>query len=267
MLMMNSYRQNKGRGRNRFIVAAVLVLVVLLLDGITGGSMRSLVREAASVVWGVGSSVSESISGSGLFSTRKALEQENRTLRNELSQLQLRSAAFDALLEESESLRKLVSLAEEERGITAPVVSSFRSSPYGTFLIGAGVEDGVNSGSIVLIGDAQAGGFVVGYVEDAGRQTSLVKAVFAPGEETDAVIAGVSVSVNGRGRGQAQAEAPREAPIATGDIVFSARYGGKPIGVVGNIEREVGGASERVYIHVPVNLYEVRFVYVLPAQQ
>ncbi len=269
---MNSYRQsNVKRDRRRLFWGTALVVIIFIIDGISGGNLRGAVRLGGANVWSVGTHAGDAIFGSGFFSTRRALEEENQSLRGEISELQMRAAAFDVLREENAALQGLVHLAEGSRGITAPVVSSFRSSPYGTFLIGAGTEDGVRSGSIVLVGDSLRqsadGGFVIGRIEEAGAHTSLVKGIFAPGVTTDAVIREVGISVLGRGGGQARGEIPREALVAAGDPVVSATLGGKPIGIVGKVVEDAGDASQVVYIRFPINQNEIRFVYVLPAQQ
>ncbi|HCM43603.1 TPA: hypothetical protein DIS55_01465 [Candidatus Kaiserbacteria bacterium] len=258
--MKNLYQQNKSR--RRLLVATVFVIAVFVADTLSGGSARAFARAGAAYMWATGASAGETVFDSGFFSTRRALEKENKSLREELTQLQTRVAVFDILKSENESLRLLTRFTERERGITAPIISSFRSSPYGTFLIGAGSEDGIRAGNLVMAGDPQFGGFVIGRVENTDARISLVKAVFAPNETTDAVISGISVMLLGRGGGQARAEAPRDAEIKTGDAVFSPLMGGKAIGVVGGVEVDKGDASERVYVMVPFSLTS-RFVYII----
>ena len=259
-MMRNSYQQNKGR--RRLLLATVFVIVVFVADALSGGSARAFARAGAANMWAAGASAGERVFDSGFFSTRRALEKENKTLREELTQLQTRVAAFDILKIENESLRLLAHFAERERGITALIVSSLRSSPYGTFLIGAGSEDGIRAGNLVMAGDPQFGGFVIGRVESTDARISLVKAVFAPNEAFDAVINDISVMLLGRGGGQARAEAPRDAEIKTGDSVFSPSVGGRAIGVVGGVEVDKGDASQRVYVILPFSL-TYRFVYIV----
>lgn len=260
-MMRNSYQQNKGR--RRLLLATVFVIVVFVADVLSQGSARDAARSGAANMWAVGASTGGKILDSGLFSTRRALEKENKTLREELTQIKMRVATFDILKSENESLRLLTHLAESERGITAPIMSSFRSSPYGTFLIGAGSEDGIRAGNLVMAGDPQFDGFVIGRVESTDARTSLVEAVFAPNETTDAVISDVSVMLLGRGGGQARGEAPRDAEIKTGDAVFSPSVGGRAIGVIGGVEVDKGNASQRVYVVLPFSLTSVRFVYII----
>ena len=262
---MNLYRPNRrgGRkGRRRLLLATAFVIVVFMVDGFSGGYIRMLVRSAGATLWGTVTGVGESIAGSGVFSTRRALESENATLRQELTEVRLRAAAFDFLKTENGELRRIAQMAESSQGITAPIVSSFRSSPYGTFLIGAGTLSGISVGDLVLIGDSSAG-FVIGRIDSVSARVAVVKELLAPDESMEGVVNGVSIIFDGHGGGQAQGEAPRDAEIKVGDFMTSPTSGGHAIGVVGKIEEDSGGASMKVFAHVPVSMYEVRFVYVL----
>ena len=84
--------------------------------------------------------------------------EENAALREQISRLEERSAAYQVLVEENKSLREMTRAASLGVGVTAPVISSFRASPYGTFLIGAGSADGISPGDIVLSSE----NFVIG---------------------------------------------------------------------------------------------------------
>ena len=256
-------RSDRRRGRNRLLIATALVIFVFVADALTGGSIRAFLRAGASGMWNIGARAGDTILASGFFSTRRALEEENRMLREELTQLKMYAVAFDILKAENESLRKITSLVEEGSGITAPVASSFRTSPYGTFFVGAGTEDGVRAGSLVVAGDPKFGGFVIGRVDDANSHVSLVKGLLAPGETTDAVVHDVGISLEGRGGGQARGDAPLDAVIEVGDVVTSAAVGGRAVGIVGAVEEDVGSASKHVYIHLPFALPTLQFVYVI----
>lgn len=258
---MNLYRHSKKRSRAPFILATTLVILVFLIDAVTGGSIRGLLHEGAVRLWSVGGGSGALFSN--FFSTRKALREENKTLREENSQLKIYAAAFGVLKQENEELRTLANLVGEGSGVSAPIVSSFATSPYGTFLIGAGAANGLRGGELVIVGDARFGGFVMGRVENVDTRTSLVRGLFAGGETIDATVRDIGITLKGRGGGQAQGEAPREAAIEVGDIVTSAQVGGRAVGVVGKVEKDPSGAAERVYVHLPFSLASLSYVQVI----
>lgn len=257
---MNLYRHSKKPSRAPFVLATGLVVLIFLIDLVSGGSIRAVAREAAVRVWSAGAS---SFNIRGFFLTRHALENENRTLREQITELTLRGAAFEVLKLENEELRALTNLAAEGTGVSAPVMSSFTTSPYGTFLIGAGEANGITVGNLVIAGDVRFGGFVIGRIEATDTHTSLVKALFAPGEATEATVRDIGVVVKGRGGGQALAEAPREAVVEAGAVVTAGVLGQRPLGVVGHVEKDPSGAAQRVYVHLPFSLASIQYVRVV----
>lgn len=261
---MNSYRQNNVRRvRRSLILATVAVLLVFAIDILSHGSIRTFVRASGVRVWGVSSQVTSAIGGSGFFRSRRLLLAENEALMQEVARLTLRVAELGTLESENAALRTVVRLAEGLPGITAPVVSSLLSSPYGTFMVGAGSKDGVAVGDLVVAGEKGKRGFVVGHVSEVSERLSLVTQIFAPNASIEAVIRDVPLLVEGQGGGNARAEVPRAISIANGDTVVSPHFRGMAIGVVGRVSRDPASAYQKVYIGLPVNFSALQFVYVI----
>jgi cell shape-determining protein MreC len=172
------------------------------------------------------------------------------------------AARFKSLQEENDALREMAALAATEPGVTAPVLSSFDSSPYGTFTIGAGASSGITEGSIVLT----QGGFVLGSVTDVAARTATVEAFFAPGKKIDMNVGGVAFVADGRGGGNARGEIARDALVKTGDTVLIPAFAHRPAGIVGELQAASSSAFTTLYIRLPFNLDTLRYVYVLPIQ-
>ena len=257
-----SHRSLHGhpRARRRLLLTTVVVLVLFAADLATGGMIRSAVHAAAASIWSATSSARSTVGDSGYFSSRRSLAEDNASLREQLAQYQERAAGFAVASEENKALRSMLKLTELEQGITAPVVSSFRASPYGTFMIGAGTADAA-PGSLVLT----EGGFVIGRVVDIDTRVALVNALFAADTETDALVAGTAVSVVGLGGGNARTSVPRGVHVALGDIVTAPSLRGRAIGIVGNVESDPTDADQTVHVRLPVNVEALRYVYVVPA--
>ena len=259
---MNLYRRTERKGIRPLLFATAVVAIIFAFDFATAGFLRNTVRGMSNVVWSAGAGAVASIGGSGLFSTRRALESENKALKDEVTLLRLRSSETMMLRDELNALQSLVHIAERNTGITAALVSSVKSSPYGTFMIGAGVVDGILEGNLVLAGDKEDG-FVLGRVQEANAHRSLVEELFAPDTHLEGNVRDVLLTIEGKGSGNARAEVPFAASITTGDIVFSREVSGRAIGVVGKIETEPGGAYKTIFIQTPVSLTDLRFVYVV----
>lgn len=254
---MNSFRQSR-RGHRGLWFATLLVVVILVFDWFSGGTARAKARAVAAGVSSVATVALSRVAESGFFSSRAGLARDNASLRDELSRLREEVARVRALEEENAALRELAALSESAEGVTAPITSSFRASPYGTFTIGGGSADGIRKGATVLT----SGGFLLGVVSDVGEKHATVRALFAPGVETDVLIGETPALLQGKGGGNAFARVSRGASVKTGDAVVAPSLGQRAIGIVEFIERDEASPSADVYVRFPVNLETLRFVFV-----
>lgn len=249
-------KKNPGRGLLLFVTIAVISL--LAIDVLSGGRVRLLVRGAVASFSHAGFAAVDGAQQSGAFSTRASLASRIAELESQIETYKEQAALYASLQDENAKLREIVHLSAKEEGITAPVYSSIRSSPYGTFVIGAGIDGGIEKGDLVVT----SGGFVVGRVSEVGLKTSLVTEVFAPGQSIEAVLQGSAVSLEGRGAGNAHTRLPHGVGAQVGDYVVSGEVAGKPVGIVAKTEGEDSSAYTDVYVGLPVNLDALRFVYV-----
>lgn len=258
-----SYRSLHGapRARRRLLYVTVFVILLIVSDIALGGRVRSGVRYVASAAWRFSAEVRGTISNTGYFSSHRYLATENGVLREQLARSQEKSAGYDVLLAENDELRRILLVAQAAPGHTAAVVSSFRASPYGTFLISVGESD-VAPGDLVLGG----GGFVIGDVSETTGRTALVKSFFSAGSSIDVIIGGSSATVSGHGGGNGRASLPRGVEVKVGDPVIAPSLSGRPIGIVGKIESSPTSADQKLFIQLPTNLATLRFVYVIPHQ-
>ena len=249
--------QQKNTGRGRLLYLTILFLVIFLLDMASGGKIRTLAQVVNSGIYQSWTSAARNITESGFFATRHTLELENASLREALAQFQSRDSAYRAMEDENARLRAFTGLATVRHGVTVPIVSSIETSPYGTFIIAAGINDGIARDSVVY-GDS---GYAIGIVAESSAGTALVKQFFAPTVDTEAIIGDVALTLSGSGGGNAAGKAPRDAIIREGDIVRGKTVGA-PIGVVGKIVSDVSSAYKQIYVRFPQNLSTMLFVYV-----
>lgn len=246
-----------------FAVAVAFSVALFGFDTLTGGLVRSYARTLSSLAWSASANVATTFDRTGYFATRGALVDENNTLKETLALYEEQSARYRALEVQNQSLRDMVSLVESDGdGKTAGVLSAFRSSPYGTFVIGAGERDGIARGDIVLT----PGGFALGRVSDLDSHTAMVDGLFSPGNVIEVLVKDIAFDVEGRGGGNARAEIPRGAEVIVGDAVIVPSFGGRVAGVIGEIESASSSATQLIFIRLPHNLDTLRFVYVVPSE-
>ena len=250
------------RDRRKLFFATLCIIALFAIDFFTGGFLRAHVRVVGSYVWRAADTIVSGITGSGMFATRSMLASENQKLKQRITELEEHIAAIRAAEAENEELRAIAKVAEREPGITAPIISSYKASPYGTFLIGAGEADGVQAGALIISKED----FVLGEVVEVSAHEALVKEFFASRSRVEARVAGVPVTLAGSGGGNAVGEIPRGSQIATGTPVSVPSLGGRLVGLVGKTEGDVSTPSVKVYIRTPVNIETIRFVYVVRSQ-
>lgn len=249
-----------------FFVAFIAILFtagfVFGIDRISGGAVRGYARLGGSAVWTAAAGTTSFFTDSGFFSTRRALEERNRELEESIATYQEQNLRFKSMEEENSLLREMANLAAIEDGITVPVLSSFESSPYGTFRVGGGAIGGIEEGGVVLT----PGGFILGAVTFVSPHTATAEAFFAAGKEIEMQVQGVPFVAHGQGGGNARADVPRDAGITEGDIVIVPAFAGRTAGVVGKVESASSSPSATLYIRLPVNLDSLRYVHVLPLE-
>lgn len=262
---MSSYRRHNlrpdaPRGRRTLLIVTVFALFLVGIDVLTSGALRNVARPFVVPLVHYGEMGSAAILGADFWTSRETLITENKELREQLSRQSAMIASYDVLAEENDELRRMLNLQDGGQGITAPIISSFRSSPYGTFIVGAGMERGLEEGSVVL----SEGGFVLGVITDVSQGSSVGQATFAPGTELDVAVGSTGFTLSGRGRGNSRAEVPRELPLSEGDVVLAAIYASRPVGVVGRIESASSSAFATVHVVFPLNLNDIHYVHILP---
>jgi cell shape-determining protein MreC len=146
-------------------------------------------------------------------------------------------------------------------GVTVGVLSSADSSPYGTFNILGGSSVGVTKGAWVMA----PGDIIIGTVAEVSGDTALVHAFLAPGVTTSGFVASsTAVTVTGRGAGNGIILVPRDTPVSIGDLVYYADHH-SIVGVVGSVQSSPSDAEKTLYVRVPLNLYGLHFVTVIPS--
>lgn len=250
--------EGSGNVFRSMLVYALFVLIIFATDYFSGSIIRSYVRSGSASVQSLGASA-YSVFDSGYFASHSSLVRENQELREELRSRIDRDALVSSLDDELALLKSALQTSENSEGRTVPVRSSLRSSPFGTFLIGAGSAEGVQIGDRVHT----LQGLLLGTVVSVSNDTASVKMLFSAESEQEVVTNDIAFRAFGRGAGRARAEVNRDARISEGDVVYAPEISEAPAGVVGKVETDVSSALKVVHIHLPVELTTLRYVYVV----
>ncbi|NOY35735.1 MAG: rod shape-determining protein MreC [bacterium] len=264
--MKMNYHRNKKRGGKRavFAVAAAALFLVLMIFNDSAARLVSVpVMGAARPFLKMSNSVGEWFGGNiAIMKEKKALEEENRGLKEEVSTTAAKLLSYGIIKKENEELKAILSRAGEEKRIAAAILSRPPRSPYDTLILDAGSKDGVEKGMEA----AAYGDILVGYVSEVFPSTSKVRMISFPGEETTVALgeSGVAVAASGRGGGNLEIILPRAVEVKIGERVATLGVNSLVIGIVEKIQVNPADPFQKILFRLPLNLQELKYITLTP---
>ena len=186
---------------------------------------------------------------------------EAAALRAELASAQARLADRDLLYTEVLDLRERLGRSDTPGArVLAGVLQRPPWTSYDTLLIDAGAATGVAQGDWVSAG----GQGLIGHISEVYATTARVELFSAPGVSYQAVLNGtLPVAVEGQGGGSLRASVPTGTQVAVGDTVSFPGLLGGIVAKVSAIEAKAGESFIVMYMRLPANPADLRFVEVL----
>lgn len=221
--------------------------------------LTGVLARALPPIGGARAGLSASAGGLGaLFSSKAALERENAALKAALTHAQAELADRDALYAENLALKKSLGRTDASPGtVLADVIMRPPGVPYDTLLVDAGTRQGIVVGALVSGG----GSTVIGTVFEVYDSTARVALFSSPGASYEALLRGsVPLSIEGNGGGSFSGKVPAATPAAVGDYITLPGIAGGFAGTVSAIEAPEGDSFKTLYVHLAVNLFELRYV-------
>jgi cell shape-determining protein MreC len=245
-------------------ILPVLLAVLLVVFKVPVPTfMANAGQSAAAPLWGMRDGIIATVVATyDSLESKDALLRENEALHSELSALRRESFMARVLERENESLRTLVGRpSEAAQLLPASVINSDVYSPYGSFVIDTGSNQGVHDDLLVLTSE----GIAVGTVHRTLADTAIVNQFSAPGVRADVIIeatTSVHASMTGHGGGTMVLSIPRDLTVAVDDVVILPNFPGNPVGTVAQIDLAPEDAYQTIYVRQSFNQYELRFVMV-----
>lgn len=192
----------------------------------------------------------------------------NALVGGEVAQLQAEIASTTAALADRDLLyrenldlkaRLLRNVADHR--VLAGVLQRPPATAYDTFIIDAGAASGIKVGDRVFA----SGGLALGEIVAVYATTARVSLYSSPGATYQASLVGrtgvpVSLPLVGQGGGSFMAQVPAGTDVAVGEPVAFAGTAEALAGTVSAVVQEAGASFVDVYLHLPVNLFALRFV-------
>lgn len=245
----------------RVFFACSLFVFLLLMQYFFSGDTKDFFVMVYKPVWAVKEIILRPASGvEGFFSSKIALVNENRVLRDQLTKLQLKEYDYDLLQKENDSLKNQLGRVDKNKKVIANIIAKPPTSPYDTFIIDAGFEEGMVVGSKAYISEK----IIAGVVREVGRSSSVVSLFSSSGINTQVTLerTGINYNLVGQGGQNYRLEAPKDTDIVWGDM-FTYPDGERSIvGQVYYIDTNSQSAFKTAYIKPPVNIFSYKSVFI-----
>lgn len=261
--MITSFRQDNRRKQKRLQFAILLFLLLSLLlvlktpvSNVLGGALHFV----GAPFWKADISVADWFhEESALIRSKKDLLNENDKLKELIDRTALDAYSYGLLRDENDMLKERLGRKPEKDLLLARVLATPGRSPFDTLVIDAGSKEGISLGMRIFTD----GDFVIGEVTTVFQHSAVVTLYSAPGGTLAGVLAkdGTPVTLSGEGGGNFLITLPRGSSVALGDLVDIPALAPEYAGVVDAVDRPEGQSLAYVYLKLPMNIYQLKWVY------
>lgn len=252
--MISPLKSKPDRSFSKKIYTAIGVfLFFVFIQYFLSFYLRNFFHTISRPVWGTTKIITKPFGFIGnFFVTKNSLIEENKNLRDELTKLQLKEYDYDVLLKENDYLKNSLGRESNDKKITVSVISKPPQSPYDTYIVDAGLQEGIVAGSKVYLSDK----IIVGEVKEVGFKTSVVELFSTQSKNTTVILerTGNSFVVFGQGGGNYKLDVPKDTDVLWGDI-FTYPGTDSVLGSAYFIDTNSQSAFKTVYIRSPINIF------------
>lgn len=197
---------------------------------------------------------------SAYFKFKKELSAANESLKQENQKLKSELLEASSLKNQNKELLELLGRMPEGKFITASVLFRPPYSDFDTFVIDAGKKEGIARGMKVLT----YGGIMLGEISEVFDSKSIVSLYSYGGNKINVVLENPPVLGIAEGKGGENFELvlPKEADAREGERVLTEDTKPFILGEITKIEQKEGDLFKKAYFRYPINLNELRYVFV-----
>jgi cell shape-determining protein MreC len=252
----NNRRRKKISPRAAFFL--IIIAVVLCAGLLWRDAAANLVWKMLSPVLSMRNEAAVSSTGFfGGFASNVKLAEENRLLHEALASTTSLLVDRNFLYAENLDLKRRLGRTITNPILLAAVLMRPPGIPYGTLMIDVGSRDGVREGDLV----SSSGSSYVGRISTVYDTTARVTLFSAPGQTHQGLLRGeVPLTLVGQGSGSMSGEVPVGIGVSVGDPVLLPSITPEFIARVSAVNHPEGQSFQSVYLSIPSNPLELRFV-------
>jgi len=264
--LVSTKEESHRKGTIRTIV--LIVVLVSVATVVFPYAESSIVRTALMMVSPLWEAQREALQPnpnfSALFANNAKLQKENETLRKKIATYTALSLERERLLKENATLRGIGELyASSTRYYIVPVLAYPNQSLYDTIIVDL---SGIPKNSLTEQSWVYAGGLVIGSLTKIEGTKGKVTLLSTNGNLVNALVGSSSISsaLTGKGGGSFSMEVPLESDVQEGDQATLPTAGGAIAAIVSTVEQDESAQEKRIRLRIPVNIYSLSFVELLP---
>lgn len=185
-----NYNSSKPRRNNKSVVIALAIIIfVAIVSSLFLFKENKIISKINGVLIKPFKAISSMDMGgkiSSIFETKKSLQKENSTLREENTNLSLKLLEYQKILRENESLRKMLEIESTFQHYNlahGKIIIRSHDNYTKTFVIDVGSKDGIKVGQTVIHKEG-----LVGYISKVNEDTSTVLTILDPKTSVSAII-------------------------------------------------------------------------------
>jgi cell shape-determining protein MreC len=225
--------------------------------------MRGIFSTAAVPIWTVRDTIGNGFGNvTGFFSFKSSLISKVNDLQNQVTSLELKQTDYDAVEKENQDLKSLFgqNTASPDGRVLARVLSKPPESPYDTFVLDAGSDNGIAVGDKVYISDT----ILIGEIASLTGNTSIVNLFSKSGLTNFLTLSrtGATYDVAGEGGANMSVQVPKDADILWGDVFDYPDIKTSVVGSVYYIDQSAQSSFKTIFIRVPGNVFQTQWVFV-----
>lgn len=262
-MMITSFRHdNERKGKRRKILGAFLLLtfLIFLVRGPLSNSLGGLFATIGRPFWAVEDEIKTEFEHvQNVLTSKEALAKENAQLRADLDHVAIEAYSRERMQDENDQLKAKLGRDPEMNFILARVLTSPASSPYDTLIVDAGEDVGAKTGMDVYAD----GDFIIGKLSRTWKRGAIVTLASSPEIELNVTVGSSSIPAvaHGVGGGNLRIVLPRGSLVSVGDLIDIPALGAGYAGVVSAIDQPEGTSLESLFLKLPFNMSQVRWVY------
>ena len=209
----------------------------------------------------------------GYFQTKKNLSDSNRLLEEENSELTAEVLKLKVLEKENSELLNLLGRKPESDFLIASILYRPPMSNFDTFIVDVGLKQGIQKGMRVMAYND----IILGEVEEVFESFSKIKLYSYYGTQINVFLkpfaqpspselegsSGLSVMARAKGGENFEITLAKDIKVELGDKILTADL--RPF-ILGEVQKIIKNESEpfqKIYFRYPLNLNELRYVYIL----